>query len=80
MTARTLQAQILDAQSADASKLTDAIDHDTTVNALIRSEFERIARQEDRVKRAMRELRKMSDRANAETGPVTWTREDVDER
>lgn len=80
MTARTLQAQILDAQSADAIELADAIDHDTTVNALIRSEFGRIARQEDRVKRGMRELRKMSDRAKAETGPVTWTREDVDER
>jgi hypothetical protein len=57
-----------------------AADHDTTVNALVRAEFERIARQEDRVKRAMRELREMSDRANAETGPITWTREDVHER
>lgn len=57
-----------------------AVDQNTTVNALVRAEFERIARQEDRVKRAMRELREMSDRANAETGSVTWTREDVHER
>jgi len=57
-----------------------AADHDTTVNALVRTELERIARQDDRVKRAMRELRKMSDRSKAETGPVTWTREDVHER
>ncbi|MGE3872375.1 MAG: hypothetical protein AB7F74_05395 [Parvibaculaceae bacterium] len=44
-----------------------AAEHDTTVNALVRAELERIARQDDRVKRAMRELREMSDRSSAET-------------
>jgi hypothetical protein len=54
-----------------------AVDHDKTVSALIKAELERIARQDDRVKRSMWELREMSDRSNVETGPVTWTREDV---
>lgn len=57
-----------------------ATSHNTTVNALVRQELERIARNEDRVARAMRELRKMSDRSNANIGPIRWTRDDIHER
>ena len=57
-----------------------AANRNTTVNALVRQELERIAGNEDRVGQAMRELRKMSDRSNASIGPITWTRDDIHER
>lgn len=57
-----------------------AAHRNTTVNALVRQELERIAGNEDRVARAMRELRRMSDRSDATIGPITWTRDDVHER
>ena len=57
-----------------------AAKHGTTVTALVRAEFERIARHEDRGKQAMQELREMSDKAHAEMGPVTWARDDLHER
>lgn len=50
-------------------------DRDTNLNAEVGAEHK-----EDRRKCAMRELREMSDRANAETGPVSWTRDDVHDR
>ena len=57
-----------------------AANRNTTVNALVRQELERIAGSEDRVARAMRELREMSDRSGASIGSITWTRDDVHER
>ena len=52
----------------------------TSVNALVRLHLEQIARNENRAKRAMMELRAMSDRSKAELGPITWTRDAVHER
>jgi hypothetical protein len=57
-----------------------AANRNTTVNALVRQELERIANNNDRVARAMHELRKMSDRSNASIGPITWMRPDLHER
>ena len=57
-----------------------AANRNTTVNALVRQELERIADSEDRVARAMRELREMSDRSGASIGSIAWTRDDVHER
>ncbi len=54
-----------------------AAKRNTTVNALVRQELERIANNEDRVGRAMRELRRMSDRSNASIGPIAWTRKNI---
>ena len=54
-----------------------ALEHDTTVNALVREHLEQIARNQTRVKQAMRELREMSDRSTAEVGPITWTRDEL---
>jgi len=57
-----------------------AAERSTTVNALVRAELERIATNEDRAKQAMRELRAMSDKSSATTGPIAWTRENLHER
>jgi hypothetical protein len=53
-------------------------DRDTTSNASTGAE--NVGGREDRVKCAMRRLREMSDQTNAETGTITWTREDIHER
>ena len=51
-----------------------------TVNGLVREHLEQIARNENRAREAMRELREMSDRSAAEVGAVTWKRDDLYER
>jgi hypothetical protein len=50
---------------------------DTTVNAIVREHLGRIARNDDRAREAIRELREMSDRSDAEIGPIAWTRDDL---
>ena len=57
-----------------------AVEHDTTVNALVRDYLARFGRERKRALEAMRELREMSDRSNAEVGPITWTRNELHER
>ncbi|MCC6983090.1 MAG: hypothetical protein IT535_07440 [Bauldia sp.] len=57
-----------------------AANHQTTVNALVRQHLEQIARNETRVKEAMRELREMSDRSKARMGKRTWKRDDIYDR
>jgi len=52
----------------------------TSVNAIVREHLGRIARSQGRAREAMRELRAMSDRSDAEVGPVTWTRDDLYDR
>jgi len=52
----------------------------TSVNALVRDHLRRIAQNENRAQEAMRELREMSDRSNAEVGPLTWTRDQLYDR
>lgn len=52
----------------------------TSVNAIVREHLGRIARDQDRSREAIRELREMSDRSSAEIGPVTWTRDDLYDR
>jgi hypothetical protein len=50
------------------------------VNALVREHLARIANNENRAREAMRELREMSDRSDAEVGPITWTRDELYDR
>ncbi len=57
-----------------------AANHQTTVNALVRQHLEQIARNETRVKEAMRELREMSDHSKARMGKRTWKRDDIYDR
>ncbi len=53
----------------------------TTVNALVRDHLERIARNEQRTKDAIRELREMSENTEARLGPdYKWNREENYER
>ncbi len=54
--------------------------HNTSVNAIVRQHLARIARNENRARAAMRELREMSDRSNADVGPITWTRDELYDR
>ncbi|MBV9740938.1 MAG: hypothetical protein JOZ30_14980, partial [Hyphomicrobiales bacterium] len=55
--------------------------HDTTVNAIVREHLEQIARNEDRLKQVVAELRRMSETSTAELGPgYKWEREDCYER
>ena len=54
--------------------------HNTSVNALVREHLARIASNENRARAAMRELREMSDRSDAEVGPVTWARSELYDR
>lgn len=53
----------------------------TTVNAIVRSHLERIARNEDRRKQVIAELKEMSENSSAELGVgYRWRREDSYER
>lgn len=54
--------------------------HNTSVNALVRDHLARIANNENRARAAMRELREMSDRSDAEVGPITWARSELYDR
>ena len=57
-----------------------AAEHGTTVNALVRSELERIASAGDRLAHARRRIRELAGQSRSALGPVTWTRDDLHER
>ncbi|MBI2718005.1 MAG: CopG family transcriptional regulator [Rhizobiales bacterium] len=69
----------VDEQVLEAVRLY-AAEHKTTVNALVRSELERLAKAEDRVARARRRIRELANDSQAQMGPVTWKRDDLHER
>jgi hypothetical protein len=57
-----------------------AANHGTTVNALVRQHLERIARNENRAKEAMRELRKLAGKSKGDVGVINWKRDDLYDR
>lgn len=57
-----------------------AANHGTTVNALVRQHLERIVRNEDRAKEAMRELRELAAKSKGDVGTVNWKRDDLYDR
>jgi Family of unknown function (DUF6364) len=58
-----------------------AVRRETTVNAIVREHLEQIARNGDRLKQVVTELRQMSESSTAELGPrYKWKREDCYER
>ena len=57
-----------------------AVEHDTTVNGLVRNFLTDLAGREDRARKARRRIRQLSERSKAEVGPITWTRDDLHER
>ncbi|SDR46060.1 hypothetical protein SAMN05519103_03437 [Rhizobiales bacterium GAS113] len=58
-----------------------AVSRDTTVNAIVREHLEQIAKNDDRLKQVVAELRRLSENSTAELGPgYKWNREDCYER
>ena len=57
-----------------------AVEHDSSVNALVREYLGRIGESEDRVQRARQRIREMSARSTARIGTKSWSRDDLHER
>ncbi|MBV8767503.1 MAG: hypothetical protein JO094_01285 [Hyphomicrobiales bacterium] len=58
-----------------------AVRRETTVNAIVREHLEQIAKNDDRLKQVVSELRQMSENSTAELGrDYKWKREDCYER
>jgi hypothetical protein len=57
-----------------------AAERSTSVNALVRDFLEDLAGQNDRRKKARRELLKICRESTASAGKITWTRSDLYER
>lgn len=66
----------VDEKTLDAVRIY-AAERNTTVNAIVRAELERIASQEDRTARARRRLKELMEKSTAEMGPITWTRDEL---
>ena len=56
-----------------------AVEHDSSVNALVREYLGRIGESEDRVQRARQRIREMSARSTARIGTKSWARDDLHE-
>ena len=58
-----------------------AAKHETTVNAIVREHLEQIAKNNDRLKQAVEQMRRLSENSTARLGPdYKWNREDCYER
>lgn len=57
-----------------------AVEHDTTVNGLVRDFLTALATREDRARKARRRIRQLSERSVAKVGAPTWTRDELHER
>jgi hypothetical protein len=58
-----------------------AAGHHTTVNAIVRDHLAQIAKNADRLKQVVAELKQMSETSSAQLGPdYKWKREDCYER
>ncbi len=57
-----------------------AVEHDSSVNGLVREFLTRIAESEDRARRARARLKELSRRSAARIGAITWKRDELHER
>ncbi len=57
-----------------------AVEKKTTVNGLVRDYLVRLADQHDRAANARKRLLELADESTAEVGPITWTRDELNER
>jgi hypothetical protein len=57
-----------------------AVEHDTTVNGLVRDFLTALATREDRARKARRRIRQLSERSAGKVGARSWTREQLHER
>jgi len=53
--------------------------HSTSINQIVRDYLAEIAQREDRVRKARRRLRSLSNRSAAKIGRRSWTREELHE-
>jgi len=56
-----------------------AVEHNSSVNALVREHLSDIARREDRARGARARLLELSKRSRLKLGRKTWTRQDLHE-
>jgi hypothetical protein len=57
-----------------------AVEHNTTVNAMVREHLTRIADHADRASRARERIRQLSEKSSARIGSAGWSREALHER
>ncbi len=57
-----------------------ALEHDSTVNALVREYLTRLAAHTDNVRKARRKIRQLSERSEGRIGAARWTKDDLHER
>lgn len=57
-----------------------ALEHHSSVNALVREFLAEIAEREDRARQARLRLRELSERCPARIGSASWTRDELHER
>jgi hypothetical protein len=57
-----------------------AVEHHSSVNALVREFLAAIAEREDRARQARQRLRELSERSSARIGSASWTRDELHER
>ncbi len=57
-----------------------AVEHEATVNGLVREFLTRIAKSEDRSRDARRQIRELSKRSKARIGSISWNRERLHDR
>ena len=57
-----------------------ALEHDSSVNRMVREYLTGIAEREDRVKKARNRIQQLSNRPKARIGRKDWTREDLHDR
>jgi hypothetical protein len=57
-----------------------AMEHDSSVNGLVRDFLDSIAQGESRAQKARLRIAELSRHLSARIGPVTWKREDLHER
>lgn len=56
-----------------------ALEHDSSVNAMVREFLAGIAEREDRAGQARKRLRELSEGSSARIGSATWTRDELHE-
>ncbi len=57
-----------------------ALEHDSSINGLVREFLSRIAYREDRARKARSRIRELSRRSAARIGAITWKRDELHER
>ncbi len=57
-----------------------AVEHNSSVNGLVREYLTSVAEREDRARQVRKRLRELSDRSGARIGARSWNRDELHER